>query len=104
VVGDKLLNPLKDFAGPANLVSAKQLQDMSQEMPAYSTARRPKRLSNPMPAEVAIKGPVEVNTKGKLGIDLRISADQGLKVSQSGVDKSGAPNIGGNVGVSTVTP
>ncbi|QCP50155.1 hypothetical protein FAZ95_13790 [Trinickia violacea] len=102
--GDKLTGHLKALNDSTiNPVTAGEMRDRAQEN-ARLLGRAPARTISERPQEVKMAGPVEVNTKGKLGIDLRISADQGLKVSQSGVDKSGAPNIVGNVGVSTVTP
>ncbi|CAB3784035.1 hypothetical protein LMG28614_01855 [Paraburkholderia ultramafica] len=58
-----------------------------------------------MPVALRLNGPVPVqmDAKGKIGIDVRVATDQGLTVSQSGVDTSGAPRIVGNVGLSHVT-
>jgi hypothetical protein len=55
------------------------------------------------PARVKLDGTVPVEMQGKLGIDMRVKADAGLTVSQTGVDTSGARYVG-DVGVSTVTP
>ena len=49
------------------------------------------------------KEPLEVNTKGKLSIDLRVQTGQGLCVRQTGVDTTGARYVG-DVGMSVVTP
>ncbi|MCC8397486.1 hypothetical protein LJ656_33570 [Paraburkholderia sp. MMS20-SJTR3] len=94
--GEKLVNPVRDFAIPAGLLTRQQMQDNPQENARLLNRAPVKTLSNPMPSEVSIKGPVQVGTKGKLGTDPRIAADQGLKVAHSGVDKSGAPNIVGD--------
>jgi hypothetical protein len=101
--GNKLLNPIKDLSDPTNVITAQGRRDRAQEN-ARLLNRAPVKTLGEKPQSVKMDGPVEVSTKGKLRIDLRIPADQGLKVTQSGVDKSGAPNIVGNVGVSMVTP
>jgi hypothetical protein len=60
----------------------------------------------PAPVEVKMNGPVmaQLDAKGRLGVDVRIAAEQGLRVSGSGVDRSGAPNFVVDTGVMVVTP
>jgi hypothetical protein len=73
---------------------------------AAPLARPQAETMKPAPVEVKMNGPVmaQLDAKGRLGVDVRIAAEQGLRVSGSGVDRSGAPSIVGDVGVMVVTP
>ncbi|WP_345815261.1 hypothetical protein AAGS40_23200 [Paraburkholderia sp. PREW-6R] len=105
-VGDKLMDPLKDIFDPSKMVTADDMRrkgDVARDNARVLERPAAKTMSE-RPQEVKLSGPVQVDTKGKLGIDVRISADQGLKVNQTGVDRTGAPRIVGDTGVSMVTP
>ncbi|MCI0151891.1 hypothetical protein KNO81_39270 [Paraburkholderia sediminicola] len=58
------------------------------------------------PIDVQMKGPVlaQLDAKGRLGVDVTVTADRGLRVSQTGVDRSGAPDLIGDTGVSVLSP
>jgi hypothetical protein len=123
-VGGKLAQIAKDADDKSKVVTPEQIKQRAElakkaeearksaggapgaARPAAPAARQRAEEMPSKPVSVRLDGPVQaqLDTKGKLSIDLRIAADQGLKVGQSGVDRSGAPNIVGDVAVMPVMP
>ncbi|MBC8729983.1 hypothetical protein [Paraburkholderia sp. UCT2] len=124
-VGDKLAQIAKDADDKSKVVTAEQLKQKAElaskaQQPGGAPGSEPGEKANlalptsrpraptmsDRPVSVRMDGPVQaqLDAKGRLGIDVRVTADQGLKVSGTGVDRSGAPTIVGDTGVSVVTP
>ncbi|WP_176123260.1 hypothetical protein [Paraburkholderia youngii] len=125
VVGDKLEQIAKDADEKSKVVTAEQLKQKAelakkaQEAGAAAgsspgtkanvsvpTSRPRAPTMSDRPISVRMEGPLQaqLDAKGRLGIDVRVTADPGLKVSGTGVDRSGAPTIVGDTGVSDVKP
>lgn len=82
-------------------ITAEEMQ--KREQATAGANRQPAKTMSEQLTRVKLDGTVPVEMKGKLGIDMRVQADAGLKVSQTGVDASGASYVG-DVGMSNVTP
>lgn len=104
-VGTRLTTNAKDYMDAVDHpeTAAQMHAEYHRRQQVATVNREPVKTLSEQPVKAKIDGPVNADLKGRLAIDLHIDAPQGLTVTKTGVDGSGAPYVG-DVGVSGVTP